>query len=88
MTKQELFNYIEHGREIEFTFQNRKYSITYGIIEGKEVISFCEFYQETTEVETAEELINVTREGVTVLQMLESLTEEDIWIYQCNVLIK
>lgn len=50
MTKQELFNYIEHGREIEFTFQNRKYSITYGIIEGKEVISFCEFYQETTEV--------------------------------------
>lgn len=81
MTKQELFNYIEHGREIEFIFQSRKYSITYGIIEGKEVISFCEFYQETTEVETAEELINVTREGVTVLQMLESLTEEDIWIY-------
>lgn len=81
MTKQELFNYIEHGRVIEFIFQSRKYSITYGIIEGKEVISFCEFYQETTEVETAEELINVTREGVTVLQMLESLTEEDIWIY-------
>jgi hypothetical protein len=44
MTKQELFNYIEHGREIEFISQSRKYSITYGIIEGKEVISFCEFY--------------------------------------------
>lgn len=81
MTKQELFDYIKHGREIEFIFQNKKYSITYGVIEGKEVISFCEFYQETTEVETAEELINVTREGVTVLQMLESLTEDDIWIY-------
>ena len=81
MTKQELFDYIEQGREIEFTFQNKKYSITYGVIEGKEVISFCEFYQETTEVETAEELVNVKREGVTVLQMLESLTEEDIWIY-------
>lgn len=81
MTKQELFDYIKQGREIEFTFQNKKYSITYGVIEGKEVISFCEFYQETTEVETAEELVNVKREGVTVLQMLESLTEEDIWIY-------
>ena len=81
MTKQELFDYIEQGREIEFTFQNKKYSITYGVIEGKEVISFCEFYQETTEVETAEELVNVKREGVNVLQMLESLTEEDIWIY-------
>ena len=81
MTKQELFDYIEQGREIEFTFQNKKYSIIYGVIDGKEVISFCEFYQETTEVETAEELINVNRKGVTVLQMLESLTEEDIWIY-------
>lgn len=81
MTKQELFNYIEQGREIEFVYQNKKYSITYGVINGKEVISFCEFYQETTEVETAEELINVTRDSVSVLQMLESITEEDIWIY-------
>ena len=81
MTKQELFNYIEQGREIEFAYQNKKYSITYGVINGKEVISFCEFYQETTEVETAEELINVTRDSVSVLQMLESITEEDIWIY-------
>ena len=81
MTKQELFNYIEQGREIEFVYQNKKYSITYGVINGKEVISFCEFYQETTEVETAEELINVTRDSVSVLQMIESITEEDIWIY-------
>lgn len=81
MTKQELFNYIEQGREIEFVYQNKKYSITYGVINGKEVISFCEFYQETNEVETAEELINVTRDSVSVLQMLESITEEDIWIY-------
>ena len=51
------------------------------MINGKEVISFCEFYQETTEVETAEELINVTRDSVSVLQMIESITEEDIWIY-------
>ena len=48
MTKQELFNYIEHGREIEFISQSRKYSITYGITYGtvdeEEIISFCEFY--------------------------------------------
>jgi len=81
MTKQELYDYIDQGREIEFIFQNKKYSITYGVIEGKEVISFCEFYQETTEVETAEELMNVTRGGVSVLKMIESITEEDIWIY-------
>lgn len=57
------------------------YSITYGVIDGKNVISFCEFYQETTEVETVDELIKVERDGVTVLHMLESITEEDIWIY-------
>ena len=57
------------------------YPLTYGVIDGKNVISFCEFYQETTEVETVDELIKVERDGVTVLHMLESITEEDIWIY-------
>ena len=47
----------------------------------EELISFCKFYQETTEVETFDDLCEVSRDGVTVLQRLESLTEEDIWIY-------
>jgi len=45
MDKQKLVDYINQGREIEFLFQNKKYSITYGVIGGKSVISFCEFYQ-------------------------------------------
>ena len=57
------------------------YSITYGRIDGKDVISFCEFYKETTEVETAEELLSVERDGISVLSMLQSLKEKDIWIY-------
>ena len=81
MNKQQLTDYVSQGREIEFQYQGKKYSITYGVIDGKEVISFCEFYQETTEVETVDELIKVERDGITVLQMLESITEEDIWIY-------
>ena len=28
-----------------------------------------------------EELLKVTRDNVTVLQMWESLTEKDVWIY-------
>ena len=81
MDKQTLSQYVSEGREIEFEYQGKKYSITYGVLDGKEVISFCEFYQETTEVETVNELIKVERDGVTVLHMLESITEEDIWIY-------
>ena len=46
-----------------------------------EFISFCEFYKEPTDVFTFDELVKVTREGTTVLQMWESLTEEDVWIY-------
>ena len=81
MNLDQIREYVSEGREIEFKFNEKKYSITYGVIDGKDVISFCEFYQETTEVETVDELIKVERDGVTVLHMLESITEEDIWIY-------
>lgn len=81
MTKDLLKEYVDCGREIEFKYNDKMYSITYGIIDEEEVISFCEFYKETTEVKTFEELIKVSRDGVTVLQMWESLTVEDIWIY-------
>lgn len=81
MNKNQLIDYIEHGREIEFRFNGKMYSITYGKIDGKHVISFCEFYKDTTQVETAEDILMVSRDGVTVMEMLKSLTEKDIWIY-------
>lgn len=81
MTKDILKEYVDCGREIEFKYNEKMYSITYGIIDAEEVISFCEFYKETTEVKTFDELIEVSRDGVTLLQMWESLTEENVWIY-------
>lgn len=81
MNMQQLSEYVSEGREIEFEYRGKKYSITYGVLDGKEVISFCEFYQETTEVTSVYELIKVERDGVTVLEMLESLPEDKIWIY-------
>lgn len=81
MTKDLLIDYVFHGREIEFKYNGKMYSITYGIVDGKDVISFCEFYQDTTEVTTVDELLTVSRYGITVLQMWSSLTENDIWVY-------
>lgn len=81
MTKDLLKDYVDCGREIEYKFNDKMYSITYGIIDDEEVISFCEFYKETTEIKTFDELMEVSRDGFTVLQMWESLTEEDVWIY-------
>ena len=81
MNKDLLKEYVDCGREIEFKYNDKMYSITYGIINDEEVISFCEFYKETTEVKTFDELSEVSRDGVTVVRMWESLTESDIWIY-------
>ncbi len=81
MTKDLLKEYIDCGREIEFKYNDKMYSITYGISDNEEVISFCEFDKETTEVESFDELLEVSRDGVTVLQMWEHLTEDDVWIY-------
>ncbi len=81
MTREELKKIIEEGHEIEFEYNEKKYSITYGEIKGKEVISFCEFYKETTEVSTFEELCEVQRDGVRVIDMITSITMDDIWVY-------
>lgn len=81
MKKEQIISYINNGREIEFRYKGKMYSLTYGRLDGKHVISFCEFYKETTEVEVAEDALLIVRDGHTVLEMMESLTEKDIWIY-------
>ena len=85
MTFEQLKNYINTRNEIEFNFRGKKYSITYRYPDDNEddaYISFCEYYQDTTEVKTAEELWNnVSRGGVTVGEMLSSVRKEDLYIF-------
>ena len=82
MTKDLLIDYVSHGREIEFNYNGKMQSITYGIVDGKDVISFCEFYKDTTEVTTASDLWNnVYRDGVSVGEMLSSIKQDDIYIF-------
>ena len=81
MNKDVLIDYVTSGREIEFKFKGKKYSITYAPEEAKEYISFCEFYQKPTNVATAEELLQVASGKTTVLQMWESLSEDDVWVF-------
>ena len=80
MTKEQLFQYISEGREIDFEYRGKKYSITYSPSWEDDYISFCEYYQYTSDVKTPDELIKVEREGTTVLEMLESISDDDIWI--------
>ncbi len=85
MTFEQLEKYINIRNEIEFTHHGKKYSITYWYPNDDEddvYISFCEFYKETTEIRTAAELWNdVSRDGITVGEMLSSIKTEDIYIF-------
>ena len=81
MNKEKIKKLISSGREIEYIYNKKKYSITYGKLNGKEVISFCEYYKETTEVSTVEELLNIKRYGVSVEEMLTSISDDNIWIF-------
>ncbi|MBQ9601073.1 MAG: hypothetical protein IJR46_03590 [Neisseriaceae bacterium] len=78
MTKEELFQLTEvEGNEIEFKYQNKWYSITYWEYEiNKYGFSFCEFYQKPVDVYSFDELISIKYNGVTVMEMLESLDED------------
>ncbi len=81
MNKETILSLIEDGREIEFLYNGKKFSITYGNVDGVDVISFCEFYQESTEITNANELLSVKRYGKTVEEMLSDISEDSIWIF-------
>lgn len=81
MSISEFINLVDEGHEIEFIYEGRKYSVTYGVIDGKEVISFCEFYKDSVEVETVNELLEIIYNKKKVSDMIETLKEDDVWVF-------
>lgn len=82
MNKEEFKHLIEYGHELEFTWEKRNFSISYcGSENEKNYISFCEFYKESTEVSTFEELCKIKRYDTTVLDMITSIDDKDISIF-------
>ncbi len=81
MTREELKELIECGDEIEFNYSGKRFSITYNESNGHRVISFCEYYKEITDVDNFKDLCEVKRYGVKVIDMLESIPDDDIDIY-------
>ena len=41
MNISEFITLVDEGHEIEFVYEGKKYSVTYGKINRKEIISFC-----------------------------------------------
>ncbi len=74
-------DYIETGREIEFTYDKKEYSITYYNDNRVNFISFCEFYKEPIDVSSFDELLEKKHNGVSIKDMIESLNEDDYSVF-------
>lgn len=81
MTKEQLFEWVDTGRELEFNYKGKDYSITYFRNNRKICISFCEFYKETLDVATVDELWISTYKGIKLSDMLSSIPEDDVYVY-------
>ena len=81
MKKEYLIKLIEEGHEIEFEYKDKKYSICYGFIDNEEVISFCEFYKESKEVKTVEQLLTLNYNDFVIEDILDSIDEDKVWVF-------
>ena len=81
MTKSELDYYVYTGREIELTYQEKNYSLTYFRNNGEKWLSFCEFYKDTLDVSDVDSLLKSTYHGIKVSDIFESLGENDYSLF-------
>ena len=81
MTKEQLFEWIDTGRELEFNYRGKDYSITYYGDNRKNDISFCQAYDETLDVSNVDELWNSTHKGMKVSDILSSVPEDDVYVF-------
>ncbi len=72
---------VEGNREIEFTYQDKKYSITYYNDNRKNYISFCEFYKTPEDVSNVRELLKILIDGKTLEQVFSELPDSAFDIY-------
>ena len=70
MTKQQLKEWIDTGRELDFEYQGNEYSITYYKDNRNDYISFCQYYQDTLDVSSVDVLWNFAYKGIALADML------------------
>lgn len=81
MTKEQLFKWVDTGRELELSYKGKNYSIIYPEIDNKKIISFCQFDDEVLDVATVDELWNSTYKGIKLSDMLSSIPEDEVYVF-------
>lgn len=80
MTSGTLQKYILTGRELEFSYHHKRYSITYSFEEDRRTISFCQFSQPCEDYASSEEFLLFAKIGEEYLrEVIEQI--EDIVVY-------
>ena len=72
---------IDCNREIEFTYKNVDYSITYYNDNWEKYISFCEAYEESIDVRNSGELLKLKIGDQTLDKVFASLPDSAFNIY-------
>ena len=81
MKRKEIEELIQTGREIEFSYKNKRYSITYCCDKRSNYISYWEINTEPKDVSSVEELLALTIDGLTLEQVLNNIPNDDIDIF-------
>jgi hypothetical protein len=80
MKLSELISYIKIGHDIEFSYNDLKYSITSPAKDGVRFISFCEFYKEPADYNTIDEFLSSAKiEDELLVDILDLITDIDIY---------
>lgn len=72
---------INSSREIEFDYNGSRFSITYYNDNRPNHISFCEFNKEPVDVKSADELLRVNIDNISVEEIISSLPDSNFDIF-------
>ena len=72
---------IECKREIEFSYKNHRYSITYYNDNREKYISVCKFYDKPVDVKSSSEVLKMKIGGVTLEKIFANLPDSAFDIY-------
>ena len=72
---------VENNREIEFAYNDKRYSITYYDDKRKKYISFAEFYKLPIDVSSVNDLLKIKLDEKMLEEVLSELPDENIDIF-------
>lgn len=82
MTREQVKIWMKTGREIEWEYKGKQYSLCPFLTANKEKwVSFCEFNEENLDAKDVDTLWNLTYKGISVKEIFESVSENSVDVF-------